>query len=386
MKPIYLDYNATTPIAPEVADVMRPLLESSFGNPSSSHRYGAEAAEVVADARVNVAELLGCSPEEIVFTSGGTESNNMAIKGTAWQYRRQGNHIITTTIEHPAVSEVCYYLEKQGYEITRLGVSDQGMIDPEEFRKAIRPETILATIMLANNETGVIQPIEEVASITRDGGILLHTDAAQAVGKIPVNVESMGVDLLTVAGHKLYAPKGIGVLYVRNGVKMARLLHGADHEQNRRAGTENTLEIAGLGEACRLAAATLTDEVASQSKLRDRLQLKLLKLLPQACVNGHLHKRLPNTLSIAIPGVMADELLREIGLEVAASAGAACHTGEVEVSRVLREMRVPRERAMGTLRLSTGRFTTEMEIDHAVEVIVSAVKGAGLTANEKGSG
>jgi len=373
MKPIYLDYNATTPIAPEVADVMRPLLENSFGNPSSSHHYGIKAHQIVEKARAYVAVLLGCSTDEIVFTSGGSESNNMAIKGVAWQHRRRGTHIITTTIEHPAVSVVCYHLEKQGYAVTRIGVDNQGMIDPEEFRNTIRPDTILATIMLANNETGVIQPIQEVAAMARKGGILFHTDAAQAVGKIPVDVDNLGVDLLTVAGHKLYAPKGIGVLYVRRGVKMARLIHGADHEQDRRAGTENTLEIAGLGEACHLAAATLGKEVAAQSELRDRLQDRLLKLLPQAKVNGHPGHRLPNTLSIAIPEIMADELLRAISAEVAASAGAACHTGKMEVSRVLQEMNVPVENAAGTLRLSTGRFTTVEEIDRAVEIIVAAI-------------
>lgn len=375
MKPIYLDYNATTPIAPEVADVMRPLLEENFGNPSSSHCYGVEAGRLVDNARADVARLLGCSPNEIVFTSGGSESNNMAIKGVVWKHGSRGSHIITTAIEHPAVFEVCYHLEKQGYTITRLSVDVSGEIDPEEFRRSIRQDTILATIMLANNETGVIQPIEEVAAIAREAGILFHTDAAQAIGKIPVDVERLGVDMLSLAGHKLYAPKGIGVLYVRSGVELVRLIHGADHEQNRRAGTENTLQIAGLGEACRLAAATIDEEVAHQSALRDRLQEKLIESLPHASVNGHIKNRLPNTLSIAIPGIVAEELLKEISPEVAASAGAACHTGGVEISKVLKEMKIPLENAVGTLRLSTGRYTTPAEVDRAAEIIIAvAVK------------
>jgi cysteine sulfinate desulfinase/cysteine desulfurase-like protein len=310
-----------------------------------------------------------------VFTSGGSESNNMAIKGVVWKHGSRGSHIITTAIEHPAVSEVCYHLEKQGYTITRLSVDVSGVIDPEEFRRSIRQDTILATIMLANNETGVIQPIEEVAAIAREAGILFHTDAAQAIGKIPVDVERLGVDMLSLAGHKLYAPKGIGVLYVRSGVELVRLIHGADHEQNRRAGTENTLQIAGLGEACRLAAATIDEEVAHQSALRDRLQEKLIESLPHASVNGHIKNRLPNTLSIAIPGIVAEELLKEISPEVAASAGAACHTGGVEISKVLKEMKIPLENAVGTLRLSTGRYTTPAEVDRAAEIIIAvAVK------------
>ncbi|MBC8478649.1 MAG: cysteine desulfurase [Candidatus Delongbacteria bacterium] len=373
-KPIYLDYNATTPIAPEVAAVMRPLLEEDFGNPSSSHLYGQQARKIVESARNEVAALLGCLAEEIIFTSGGSESNNMALKGIAWWHRRQGTHIITSVIEHPAVSEVCYYLEKQGYSITRLPVDTFGLIDPDQFRRSIRTETVLATIMLANNEVGSIQPIKEVASIAHESGILFHTDAAQAVGKMALSVTDLGVDLLTVAGHKLYAPKGVGALYLKAGVQLARLIHGADHEGNRRAGTENTLEIAGLGEACRLARVTMTREETAQCHLRDRLQAGLLERLPQARVNGPLDQRLPNTLSIGIPGIKADKVLIDIGEMVAASAGAACHTESVEISRVLREMRVPPEFATGTLRLSVGRYTTETEIDRALEMIVKAVQ------------
>ncbi len=377
MKPIYLDYNATTPIAPQVAAKMRPLLTETFGNPSSSHWYGREAADLIAEARGEVAALLGCREGEMVFTAGGSESNNMAIKGIAWLRRHDGNHIITSTIEHPSVAEVCNHLGKQGFDVTRLPVDDTGCIDPDDFRQAVRPETILATVMLANNEVGTIQPVAEVAAIARKGGIIFHTDAAQAVGKIPVDVDTLGVDLLTVAGHKLYGPKGIGALFVRNGIRLSRLIHGADHEANRRAGTENTLAIAGLGEACKLARETMSDEVAHQCHLRDSLQDGLLERLPDARVNGHPEQRLPNTLSISFPGIEADRLLAEIAMEVAASAGAACHTGTAEISRVLREMRVPIAFAPGTLRLSVGRLTTETDIERAVEVIVAAVKRDG---------
>ena len=372
-KPIYLDYNATTPIDPAVAAVMRPFLDGVFGNPSSSHSFGMEAKHAVETARRQVAALLRCRPDEVVFTSGGSESNNYAIKGAAFAYREKGNHIITSAVEHPAVLEVCRFLEKSGFRVTVVPVDETGMVSVNDVEAAITPQTILITIMTANNEVGTIQPIGEIAKLAHDRGVLLHTDAAQAVGKIPVHVDESGVDLLSVAGHKLYAPKGIGVLYVRSGVKLEKLVHGADHERGFRAGTENILEIAGLGKACELAMARLEEDMAHSGSLCDCLEHILTTEIVDCRVNGHREKRLPNTLSISFRGVEANTLLSELS-GVAASAGAACHTDLVDVSSVLEAMKVPVEYAMGTVRFSTGRMTSRDEIDRAAEEIVEAVR------------
>ncbi|NOZ13420.1 MAG: selenide, water dikinase SelD [Acidobacteria bacterium] len=371
--PIYLDYNATTPIDPAVAAAMRPFLDSVFGNPSSSHSFGLEAKKAVETARRQVAALLSCRPDEIVFTSGGSESNNYAIKGAAFAYREKGNHIITSAVEHPAVLEVCRFLEKNGFTVTVLPVDETGMVSPAEVEAAVTPQTILITIMTANNEVGTIQPIAEIAALAKKRGILMHTDAAQAVGKIPVRVNDLGVDLLSVAGHKFYGPKGIGALYIRSGVKLEKLVHGADHERGWRAGTENILEIAGLGKACELALNRLEQDMAHSAALRDRLEDRLTREISDCRVNGHPEKRLPNTLSISFRGVEANTLLSEL-TGVAASAGAACHTDRVDVSSVLEAMNVPVEYAMGTVRFSTGRMTSEGEIDRAAKEIVAAVR------------
>ncbi|NOY22555.1 MAG: selenide, water dikinase SelD [Acidobacteria bacterium] len=383
--PIYLDYNATTPIDPAVAAAMRPFLDSVFGNPSSSHSFGLEAKKAVESARHQVAALLSCRPDEVVFTSGGSESNNYAIKGAAFAYREKGNHIITSAVEHPAVLEVCRFLEKNGFRVTVLPVDKNGMVSVADVEAAITPQTILITIMTANNEVGTIQPITEIAALARKRGILTHTDAAQAVGKIPVRVGDLGVDLLSVAGHKFYGPKGIGALYIRSGVKLEKLVHGADHERGWRAGTENILEIAGLGKACELALNRLERDTAHSAALRDRLEHALKREIPDCRVNGHPEKRLPNTLSISFRGVEANTLLSEL-TGVAASAGAACHTDRVDVSSVLEAMKVPVEYAMGTVRFSTGRMTSEGEIDRAAKEIVAAVRrlqpdGASVAAN-----
>ncbi|GAB4312882.1 MAG: hypothetical protein Kow00127_03580 [Bacteroidales bacterium] len=373
IKPIYLDYNATTPVAPEVADAMKPFLDVYFGNPSSTHTYGVMTRKAVIEARQKVAALLNCRPEEIIFTSGGTESNNLAIKGVAYALRKKGNHIITSVVEHPAVSEVCRFLEGEGFEVTWLPVNDAGLISIDDLKKAIRPETILISVMHANNEVGTIQPVEEIGRIAAQHGIIFHSDAAQSVGKIEVDVQKMGVSLLSVAGHKLYAPKGIGALFIRQGTPIQKLLHGADHERNLRPGTENILEIAGLGEACRLAAGNLEQFSAHMKEMRDRLQQKLTEALPDARVNGDPALRLPNTLNISFPGVKANTLLSELE-QVAASAGAACHAEDIDVSPVLEAMKLPVEYAMGTLRLSTGRNTTVEEIDKAAAEIIRTVK------------
>ena len=372
MKPIYLDYNATTPLDPAVVAVMRPYLEEHFGNPSSTHWYGVQTKKAVETARKQVAALLNCDADEIIFTSGGSESNNYAIKGAAFARREQGNHIITCAIEHPAVYEVCQHLEQHGFQVTYLPVDEFGVIDPDALHKAISPQTILITIMHANNEVGTIQPLAEIVNIAKAYDILVHTDAAQSVGKIVTDVKTLGVDLLTVAGHKLYAPKGIGALYIRQGVALEKLMHGADHEQNLRAGTENVLEIVGLGKACEVAKQRLEKNMRHMQKLRDQLYAGLKKRFPSALLNGHPKRRLPNTLSLSFPNIEANTLLDELE-GVAASAGAACHSDSIDVSPTLLAMGVPIEYAMGAIRFSTGRFTTEGEIDRAIELISDAV-------------
>ena len=376
-KPIYLDYNATTPIDRRVAEAMLPYLYEHFGNPSSSHPYGVEARRAVEHARAQVAALLGCRPAEIIFTSGGSESNNTAIKGVAAAYRERGSHIITSAIEHPAVLEPCRWLESQGYHITYLPVDEYGMVDPADVERAITPETILVTIMHANNEVGTVQPIAAIATIAHRHGALMHTDAAQSVGKIPVRVDELGVDLLSVAGHKLYAPKGVGALYIRSGVRLVKFVHGADHEANRRAGTENVLGIVGLGQAAEIAGRDLERNMAHMRTMRDRLWAGLTRELDTPGLlrlNGHPDERLPNTLSVGFRSIEANTLLAEIGEQVAASAGAACHADQVDVSTVLQAMQVPLEYAMGTVRFSVGRMTTAEEIDRAVEVVAAAVR------------
>lgn len=369
---IYLDYNATTPIDPEVADAMRPYLESVFGNPSSSHAFGVKARMAVETARNQVATMLGCDTDEVVFTSGGSESNNMAIKGVAYCNQHRGRHIITTTIEHPAVTEVCSFLEKHGFEVTSVGVDSFGIVNVGEIEQAIRPDTILISVMHANNETGSIQPIEEIGRLAHERGIIFHCDAAQSVGKIPAKVRSMQVDLLSVAGHKLYAPKGIGVLYIRRGVTLEKLIHGADHERNMRAGTENVLEIVGLGKACEIAGRDLNRNMKHMKELRDQLHDGITASVDDVKLNGHPDWRLPNTLSLSFRNVDANTLLSEL-TGMAASAGAACHSGEVEMSRVLSAMKLPGEWAMGTIRFSTGRFLTKVEVDQAIEMVSGAV-------------
>ncbi|GAB4376302.1 MAG: hypothetical protein Kow0042_22470 [Calditrichia bacterium] len=373
MKPVYLDYNATTPIDPRVADSMIPYLYNHFGNPSSSHVFGAEAKKAVTRARKQVAEMLGCQVDEIIFTSGGSESNNLAIKGVAFAYRHRGNHIITSSIEHPAVLEVCHFLEENGFRVTYLPVDEYGRVSPKAVQNAITTQTILISVMHANNEIGTIQPLQEIAEIARKQQILFHSDCAQSVGKIPVRVSELGVNLLSIAGHKFYAPKGIGALYVQSGVKLAKLIHGADHERNLRAGTENVLEIVGLGKACELVSLELEKHATQLKQMRDRLENRLLERFPQARINGHPEKRLPNTLSISFPNLEANLILSELS-GVAASAGAACHSDRVDVSHVLQALKIPTEYAMGTIRFSVGRFTTAEEIDKAVAEIENVVK------------
>jgi cysteine desulfurase len=373
--PIYLDYNATTPIAKEVADEMAPYLYNNFGNPSSTHPFGVQAKLAVEKARKQIADSINTASGEVLFTSGGTESNNLAIHGYALAGRTKGRHIITGAVEHPAVLEVCRYLETQGFTVTYLPVDEYGRVNPKDLENALTPQTILVSIMHANNEVGTIQPIRELADLAHSAGAAFHTDAAQSLGKIPVDVQTLGVDMLSIAGHKLYAPKGIGALYVRSGIQLDKLMYGADHEFNKRPGTENVLEIVGLGKACEIAGRDLEKNMAHFKEMRDNLHSGLQEALPQGSflLNGHPDLRLPNTLSLAFYMVEANTLLAEIGDQVAASAGAACHSDDIDLSHVLEAMHVPIDYAMGTVRFSVGRGTTSEEIDRAVKVLVKSL-------------
>ena len=372
---IYLDYNATTPILREVADAMAPFLYEHFGNPSSTHAYGRITKRAVEQGRAQVANLLGCDPDEIIFTSGGTESNNYALKGLALAGSSTRRHIITSAIEHPATLEVCSWLENLGFRVSRLGVDATGRVNPGDLERAISSDTLLVTVMHANNEIGTIQPVAELSAIAHRFGAFMHTDAAQSVGKVPVRVEELEVDLLSIAAHKVYAPKGIGVLYVRRGIHLAPLLHGANHENGRRPGTENVLQIVGLGHACMAAGRDLKKNQRHFKTMRDRLLDGLVHTLGKDMirVNGHPEYGLPNTLNVSFLGIEANTLLADIGDRVAASAGAACHANEVRVSSVIAALNLPQEWAMGTVRFSVGRATTAPEIDRAVNIIGEAV-------------
>jgi cysteine desulfurase len=373
-RPIYLDYNGTTPHDPAVIEAMRPFFEAEFGNPSSSHWYGIAPKQAVEKARRQVAGLLGCSPEEVVFTSGGTESNNHAIKSIAGSRFAAGTHIVTSRIEHPAVLAVCRFMEGHGFSVDYLPVDEAGIVAAADVAAAVTDQTVLITIMHANNEVGTLQPIEEIAKIAAAKDVLFHTDAAQSLGKVPTTVDDLGVDLLSAAGHKLYAPKGVGALYIRSGVSPTVFCHGAGQERGIRAGTENVLEIVGLGEACEIAGRDLARNIAHMAAMRDRLEAGLHSALADVRFNGHRERRLPNTCSVSFYDLEANRILEEIGLEVAASAGAACHSDRLQISHVLEAMHIPKRWAKGTLRFTTGRMTTADEIDRALEVTVSAVQ------------
>jgi len=375
MEPIYLDYNATTPIAREVAEAMQPYLYGYFGNPSSSHLFGVQAKMAVELARKQVADCLGAQPGEIIFTSGGTEANNQAIRGYGWQHKGQGKHIITSAIEHPAVLEVCHFLEMQGFSLTILPVDEMGQVNPVDLETAIRDDTVLISIMYANNEVGTIQRIKDLTEIAKKYQIAFHCDAAQAVGKIPVKVNDLGVDLLSVAGHKLYAPKGIGVLFVREGVELRNLMFGAGHERGKRPGTENVLEMVGLGKACAVAARDLEVNQKKMQELRDLLYFELVEAFGEENLrlNGHPDQCLPNTLNISIRTVEAHELLNRVNDRLAISAGSACHADQVSISAVLQAMGVPVDWARGALRMSVGRETTAEEIHQAVTILKSEI-------------
>lgn len=370
---IYLDYNASTPVDPKVRDAMLPFLSECFGNPSSNHVLGRPLRAAVDKARAQVASLMAADPSEIIFTSGGTEACNHVIKGVAFANRDRGKHIIISAVEHPAVVNPCRYLEKGGFEITVVGVDEQGLIDPQTVIEEIRPDTILISVMHANNEVGTIQPIDEIAEIAREGGILLHTDAAQTCGKISTRVDQLGVDFLSIAGHKLYGPQGIGVLYVRRGVDVEPLHHGAGHERGRRSGTEPVASIVGLGAAAELAQAHLDAGGNTARNLRNRLHKGLAdRLGDKVVLLGHPSSRLPNTLNIGFRGRVGADILAACP-EICASTGAACHSSRMQRSATLAAMNVPEDVAFGAIRFSVGRATTETEVDEAVRILVKAV-------------
>jgi cysteine desulfurase len=364
---IYLDHNASTPIAPEVREAMLPYLAEHYGNPSSTHWAGAPAAEAVSGARAQVASLLGCSTGEVVFTSGGTEANNTALKGALEAAGKERPHIVTSAVEHPAIVEPCRYLERHGVDVTVVPVDGTGLVDPDDVARAITPQTVLVSVMHANNEVGTLEPIAEIAQVTREAGVLLHSDAAQSVGKVPTRVDELGVDLLSVAAHKFYGPKGVGALYVRAGTPLEPFMHGAGHESGRRAGTENVLLDVGLGAAARLAEDLSWTTRASE--LRDWLWLRLRDRYGEGVVlNGHPTLRLPNTLNVSFLGRDGRALLAAMP-EVAASTGSACHSGGTEPSPVLAAMGVPREVGVGALRISLGRATTQADLERLLELL-----------------
>ena len=370
---IYLDHNATTPIDPAAIEVMMRCIRDEFGNPSSAYPLGLRAKGIVETARQEVASLIGCKGSELIFTSGGSESNNMALKGLV-DLREPGKyHVITSVVEHPAVLNPSLYLMEMGVRVTILPVDRYGRVSPDDVEKAITPETCLVSIMLANNETGTLNPVKEISGITKRYNIPFHTDAAQAIGKIVVDVNELGVDLLSMAGHKLYGPKGVGALFMREGLGLTPLVHGAGQESGKRAGTENVILAAGLGAACKVAKKRLKQDITAIKALRDRLQELLFKDIKGLVLNGHPEERLPNTLNVSVPHLEGSRILEGLP-SLAASTGAACHDRSVKLSHVLSAMNVPPDIGMGTLRLSLGRTNDIRQIDEAARLLINRVK------------
>lgn len=368
---IYLDYNATTPIDPAVAEAMLPFVREHYGNPSSGHAMGRTVRAAVETARASVAALIGAEPEEIIFTSGGTEASNMAIKGVARLRESAGRHFVTTAVEHPATLNPMSWLERLGFERTEVRVDGTGLVDPAEIRKALRPDTVLISVMHSQNEVGTLEPIAEIGRIAKEAGVLFHVDAAQSVGKVPVDVGEMNADLVSIAGHKLYAPKGIGALFLRRGLELDPLIHGAAQESGRRGGTENVVMIVGLGRAAELSAAYLQE--GPHTELRDYFWESLEAAVGDRVLrNGHPTRRLPSTLNVSFPGRVGGELLGRLE-GVCASTGAACHSGDAKPSRVLTAMGLSRERAVGAIRFSVGRPTRRAEIDQVVKMLADAL-------------
>lgn len=375
MKRIYMDHSATTPLDPQVLEAMLPYFSEKFGNASSLHSYGLEAKEALEDAREKVAALLGAKAEEIIFTSGGTESDNLALKGIAYKSRDKGKHIITTGFEHPAILETCRQLEKEGFAVTYLPVTADGMIEPAALEAAICPDTILISVMHANNEIGTIQPIEEIGKIAADKDIYLHTDAVQSVGKIPVDVGALGVDLLSLSAHKLYGPKGVGALYIRKGSKIAAITQGGGHERGLRSGTENIAGIVGLGRAAQLCGERMAEDGQRLSSLSDRLAGKVLERIRESWVNGSLKRRLPGSLNFGFKYVEGESLLLFLDSKgIAVSTGSACSSHKLAPSHVLLSLGLPQELCHGSLRITMGRSNTMEEVDYVADCIVEAVE------------
>mmetsp|Transcript_63348 Transcript_63348/g.53691 ORF Transcript_63348/g.53691 Transcript_63348/m.53691 type:complete len:388 (+) Transcript_63348:26-1189(+) len=376
-EPIYLDYNATTPLDPAVSAVMMPYVQGRFGNPSSGHWYGVKEKEAVHTARAHVAALINAKAGEIIFTSGGTESANWAIKATAERMKGTHRHIVTSKVEHVVVIECCKYLEQMhGFEVTYVDVDKSGRVSAETVAGALRDDTCLVSIMHANNETGSINDIEAIAQVAHKRGVLFHTDASQSVGKVDVDVVLMHVDFLTIAGHKLYCPAGVGALYVKQDVPLMNWMHGAGHEAGRRAGTENTMHLVALGEACRLCSENLREHQVHLKSMRDLLHQLLLERLPSLRLNGHAEERLPNTLNVSLPVdcCTSHELIAATSKDLAFSAGSACHSGQTSISHVLAAMGSEQERGARAIRLSVGRFTTEAQVRRAAELLLAALQ------------
>ena len=372
---IYLDNAATTKTAPEVVEAMLPYFSELYGNPSSVYQFSQKSKEAIAASRETIAGALGAKPEEIYFTAGGTEADNWAIKAAAEAYRAKGNHIITSKIEHHAVLHTCQWLEKQGYEVTYLDVDESGIVKLDQLKKAVRPETILISIMFANNEIGTIQPVKEIGQIAREHGILFHTDAVQAFGQIPIQVDELGIDMLSSSGHKLNGPKGIGFLYIRKGVKIRSFIHGGAQERKRRAGTENVPGIVGYGAAVERAVRTMEERTAMERKLRDHLIDRVLHEVPYTRLNGHRTRRLPNNANFSFQFVEGESLLIMLDMEgICGSSGSACTSGSLDPSHVLLAIGLPHEIAHGSLRLTLSEETTEEELDYVVEAIKKIVE------------
>ena len=374
MKQIYLDHSATTPVHSEVLEAMLPYFGDLFGNPSSIHSFGQDAKKALDEARDKVASLINADPSEIVFTSGGTEADNLAVIGVAY-VREEKNHIITTSIEHPAVLNTCEYLERKGLKVTYLPVDRYGLVDPDDVKRAITAETAIISIMHANNEIGTIEPIEEIGRIAEENGISFHTDAVQTVGKIPVNVSALNVDLLSLSGHKIYGPKGIGALYIRKGTRIAPILYGGHHERDLRAGTENVPGIVGLGRACEIASRDLTSQMDYLRNLRDRLENGIMDRIDRIRVNGHPSQRLPHILNVSFENIEGEPVILYLDMKgIAASAGSACTSGAMESSHVLKALGIPPDIARGSVRFSLGRKNTEKEVDYVIDALVDIVE------------
>lgn len=374
MKRIYLDYAATTPVDPRVLEIMKPYFLSRFGNASSLHKFGQEAKRALEDSRENIARLINAEPEEIIFTSGGTESDNMAIEEIVYPNRDKGKHVITSKIEHPAILETCEFIESDGFDVTYLNVDKTGMVNPDDVRKAITDKTTLVTIMHANNEIGTIEPIEEIGKICRKEGVVFHTDAVQTFGKIPIDVKKMNIDLLSGSGHKIYGPKGVGFLYVRKGIGITPLIHGGGQEFGKRSGTENISGIVGFGVAAEIARKEMKKESARESKLRDYLIKNVLKI-ENSHLNGHPVKRLPNNANFWFDFIEGESLITHLDFYgIAASTGSACSSKSLEPSHVLRAIGLKHEQAHGSLRLTLGKYTKKSDVDYVLSVLPKVVK------------